>query len=130
MLGKKIFVCCLGLILTWFMLGSTVIGGALSDPTKPDLGGRQVQGSLNSTKSREKSEKKSWKLSCIIHSSSRKLAVINGEILNVGDAFTGGKVLDIYPNSVLLSYQGKRHRLRLISEMQDTIGIAQGGNGK
>ncbi len=114
MLHKTVLIMVLGLLLVLQLHVSVATGGSLSDPTKPDIRDTKAPKKASSAKK----QKKSWELSCIIHSSSRKLAVINGEILNIGESINGGRVLQINANSVTLSHQGKRHELRLISEMQ------------
>ena len=114
MLHKTVLILGLGLLLVLQLQVSVATGGSLSDPTKPDL--RDTKAPKEASPA--KKQQKSWELSCIIHSSSRKLAVINGEILNIGESINGGRVLDISANSVTLSHQGKRHELLLISDMQ------------
>ena len=118
MLHKKFFVIGTCLFIGILVHISAATGGSLQDPTKPELRDTGAQETATSSQSK----KISWELSCIIYSASRKLAVINGDIINIGDSVTGGKVLDINPNSVVLSYRGKRHKLQLISDRQETMG--------
>ncbi|MFW6414865.1 MAG: general secretion pathway protein GspB [Thermodesulfobacteriota bacterium] len=125
---KTTIICGIGFLAASWMLPSPASADSISDPTRPDFGNTRSRGSASSTQP----DKPSWDLSCIIYSTSRRLAVVNGQILHVGDSVKGGKVLDINPDSVVLSYRGKRRVLQLVSGMQgkNRIDKPQGENSK
>ncbi len=57
--------------------------------------------------SASKSIKKQWYVNQILLSGDRRVAIINNAAVVVGDQISGAKVVNIFPSSVVLSYQGK-----------------------
>ena len=94
---------------------------ALPDPTKPD---RSEETRQRGTQTQQRKEP-SWKLTSIIHSPRRKLAVINGEIRRVGEDIAGARVLAIQLDTVVILYRGQRRVLRLLSR---DSGLSRTGN--
>ena len=76
------------------------------DPTKPF-------GSLVSTTSKEK--KSALVLQSIIQVDSRKKAIINDQLLNVGDSYNGYELITINTNGVVLESPQGRMELSLFS---------------
>jgi len=53
-------------------------------------------------------------LATILYGPDRKLAIVDGRIVGIGDAVRGARVVDITPNTVMLrDAQGRLRRLAL-----------------
>ena len=59
-------------------------------------------------------EEPRWKLSGIVYSRVRPLAIINGNSVNVGDQVGKATVVEIRQKSVVLDYSGSRVTLRVL----------------
>ncbi len=93
----------------------------LPDPTEPERSQKTRQSGTQAQQRKEPS----WKLSSIIHSPRRKLAVINGEIRRVGEDIAGARILAIQSDTVVIHYRGQRRILRLLS---GESGLSRTGN--
>lgn len=113
--------------LTWLILffGLSVLSGfslpaysaaetALFDPTQP----------LSPT---VRAPRRSLVLESTFVSSGRKLAIINGRLLAVGDSIQGAKVIDIKPYEVSLRKRGRAMRLRLVPRVTTETRMQQQG---
>lgn len=83
----------LGTVVTLMLalLASAAYADTLHDPTRPDY----VAGAATSSST-------GWQLSSTLISPQRRLAVINGTTVAVGDRIGGARVLAIQPGSVRL----------------------------
>jgi len=81
------------------------------DPTKPF--GAVV--SVSTTNSNEKI--KTLVLQSVIKSNNNKKAIINGQVLNVGDKYKGFALIAINPNGVVLDSPQGRMELSLFSSV-------------
>ncbi len=79
-------------------------GEQLQDPTKP---------ADWQAKRRVKAVAKNFKLNYILNADGRKLAMINGQKVSVGDFVSGAKVLAISEGAVSLLVDGERRTLRV-----------------
>lgn len=79
-------------------------GEVLQDPTKP-LGLPKMQPKATA--------EISYRLSYILRSENRNLAIVNGKKVAVGDTVSGAKVLAISSDSVTLSVKGKTRVLAM-----------------
>jgi MSHA biogenesis protein MshK len=104
------------------LLGVIAIGWSLSlsaatlrDPTKPeDL---VIEGSKNSDE---------LQLNAIIISPERQIAIINNQILHVGDQINNAKVISIIPNTVQLEGSSGKITLFLLNQSIKQIIKQQG----
>ena len=85
-------------------------GEVLQDPTKP-LGLPKVQPKAT--------EQISYRLSYVLRSENRNLAIVNGQKVAVGDTVSGAKVLAISSDSVTLSVKGKKRVLAMKTPSKD-----------
>ncbi len=82
--------------------------GDLPDPTRPhgaSAGGRSASG-----------------VQSILISPQRKVAVVNGREVTVGDRVGDAVVVDIRPYEVILNRNGRESRLRLVPRLDKTMG--------
>jgi len=97
-------------------------GESLPDPTRPEKPGKQGQGTAGA---KQQKEPPSWELTSVLHSPGRKLAIINEEVLGVGEEIAGARILEIRQDSVILFYRGQRRVIRLLSQ---GTGLSRTGN--
>jgi len=83
---------------------------SLPDPTEPPGGYEE------SVQPKYEETKPSWKVESILHSGNRRLAVINGQIIHVGQSVSGGTVTAITETGVTIQYRGKHFTVRVIPE--------------
>lgn len=82
-------------------------GAELVDPTRPS----HVRGPTPSKTVRAPA----WRVQSIIVSPTRRLALINGRLVGVGDRVNGAKVVEILPYEVQLEYHGETRRISLVA---------------
>lgn len=88
-------------------LAADVNAEELVDPTRPS----HVAAARDSNTTRAPS----WQVESIIVSPGRRLAVVNGRVVGVGDRVGGAKVTEILPYEVRLEYQGEIRRISLVA---------------
>jgi len=122
-LTRILLLCGLGLVIAFsgFLRPVPAKAEPLPDPTKPE---RPQKTRQSGTQAQQRKEP-SWKLTSILHSPRRKLAVINGEIRRAGEDIAGARVLAIQSDSVVILYRGQRRTLRLLSRES---GLSRTGN--
>jgi hypothetical protein len=83
---------CLILVLwfSWLQVGYAAI---MRDPTQPP--GYTAENSVTG-------QATSFKISAILVAKDRKMAIINGQMVNIGDDIAGAKVINIEPEKVQL----------------------------
>lgn len=80
----------------------------LSDPTRPVILSGAAMGA--------RAEKpRQWKLTSTLIAPQRRVAVINDQVLTVGQKIDGAKLVAVRPGSVLLHQAGQTIQLKLIS---------------
>jgi len=92
----------------WLALGAApaLAGEALDDPTRPShLPAPAVAGTTATP---------GWRVDSIIVSPARRLAVINGRSVGVGERVGGARVLEILPYEVRLEYNGEVRHISLV----------------
>lgn len=97
-----IWILCLG--LRTLAVGSEV----LPDPTRPGIasgGGRPVEAQVTK-----------WVLTSTLISPQRSVAIINDQVVLVGQEVDGARLEAIKPGRVLLSRAGKKIKLKLIAD--------------
>lgn len=82
-----------------------VMAAEFNDPTLPP--------DTASVYTEKNNETKVWKLSSILASPQRNVAIINGQSVQVGDALAGATVRNIKETVVTLDYRGKLIQLQL-----------------
>ena len=55
-----------------------------------------------------------WTVDSILISGSRRLAIVNGRVTRVGETVSGARIAAITPREVLLEYQGREFRVRIV----------------
>ncbi|WP_085757709.1 hypothetical protein [Oceanicoccus sagamiensis] len=88
-------------ILLSILFTLSTVAWSLEDPTRPS--------SYRSVGKKQEG----LRLESILFSETRKVAVINGNVLSEGDAMGGTKVIRISKNSVMVSDNGKSVTLEL-----------------
>lgn len=91
-------------------VAATQLNEEIADPTKPASFG------ANDVNSRKKSDKQQqdFKLSSILLSPRRRMAIINGKLLYIGDEIAGAYVIAIDKDSVVLQGVGGVVNLQLL----------------
>ena len=100
------------ILIGLLLLGSTVSAAeqsALSDPLRP-LGYYPRAVSVNQANAVAKPI--NWRLSAVLHSAKRSVAVINGRPLQLDDEINGFRLVKIEPASVLLQKKQEKIVLR------------------
>lgn len=98
--------CGLGLVSIVLMVLTTSSLWAWHDPMQPQGGNQPVSASVVTIENK-------LKLSTILVSPQRRVAVVNGQPLQVGGQIAGYRVDAINENDVVLSGGGKQQRLQL-----------------
>lgn len=88
----------------------------LADPMRPALG-------LAAPVAEQPVEKiNGWRLSSTLVASGRRVAVVNGRVVGVGDRIDGARVVAIQAREVLLTNDGSRITLRLVGDKNENNG--------
>jgi hypothetical protein len=100
---KSAFTACLTIFMlaTLFCMSANAI---ITDPTKPFPDEPKVEAIADN-----------YGLSAILISSDRRLAVVNGKLLQIGDSVDNGKVLAINTNSVVIEAPTGKQELKLFT---------------
>jgi len=96
------------LLLLCFLMQIPPVAAADRDPLQPAVGWRTIVKPAGEVK-----PEKELKLSSLLISDSRRVAVINGRSCKTGDTIDGAVVKTISENSVLLFVNGKNRKLQL-----------------
>lgn len=89
----------------FFMMACFQVTWGMRDPTQP----ARYQGTQNVSGSFDPS---TAKLNSTIVSKGRKLAMVDGVFITVGDSFKGAKVASIEPGLVKFEFEGKTYQVR------------------
>ena len=108
------FILCA--LLTTPALANEPWSGALVDPTRPDGGGDYVPAGpvLQST----------------MVSSGRRLAIISGRVVGIGEAVGRATVVDIRPYEVTLKQGDRETHLRVVPKLDKTTNARQGNHDR
>lgn len=88
----------------------------LSDPTRPTpLGGERRAAPAQQT----------WTLNSTLVAEDRRIAIINGHAVGVGDTVSGARVVRVEQEAVWLEYQGNRFRRTLSTSTDIKQPVAQ-----
>ncbi|BCR06406.1 hypothetical protein DESUT3_34750 [Desulfuromonas versatilis] len=98
---KKWFSCCI-LFAAALALAVDARGAELRDPTRPP-----IPAAPERAPEPLRSKAPDWRLSSILVSPERRVAVISGQAVVEGDRIDGARVVAITPSAVLLQ-KGKR----------------------
>lgn len=96
-----LFLYCMGTCLP------AIASGPLPDPTRPVIfpgagaGGGEAQPAK-------------WSLTSVLISPGRQVAVINGQVVQVGEHVDGARLVSVEPGSALLYRAGQKIQLKLI----------------
>ena len=122
------------LALVWLLLPMIAQGAGINNPMQPPAFALQkYRQAVNKNKPVVAAVKQSsiqpvaLKLTSILYSSTRKIAIIDNKMLKVGDSVSGAKVISIKKDSARLVRQGKIINLSLSSHLK-TIRIPTTGN--
>lgn len=99
-------------VLTAYAAGAGA--GSLSDPTRPYVPQAPTQASGAG-----------FELQSTLVAPGRKVAVIDGRRLQIGDRYRGAVVVAIEPYEVRLQHEGRELRLRLAPKLNDKQGIVE-----
>jgi hypothetical protein len=86
-------------------MAPTVHAAGLHDPTRPDYASSAHATSAN----------RGWRLESTLVSSRRRLAIVNGQTVHVGDRVNGARVNAIHPGSVRLGTAHGTVTVQLVS---------------
>jgi len=91
------------LLLPFLLLPLSLHADELVDPMRPNgTGAAPVR-----------ARAPQWRVESILVSASRRVAVVNGQAVAIGDRVGGARVVAIEPYEVELEFQGTRHRVQL-----------------
>jgi MSHA biogenesis protein MshK len=82
----------------------------LPDPTRP-----AVLSGVRTGAPAEKQIARQWKLTSTLIAPQRRIAVINGRAVKVGEKIDGAELVGVQPGSALLHRAGRTIQLKLIS---------------
>lgn len=101
--------CTAGLLCVLLCSSWSGMAGAveLTDPMRP-LNYRAATVDTNIDSSNEKKKTDSWKLTAVLLSNNRSVAVVNGMTLQPGDVLEGYTLMGIYKDHVLLHGKGRK----------------------
>ena len=91
---------------------------ALADPTRPDFSQQSSTEKPKPVKKKRKKKKNpvsSLSLQQTLVSRNRKIAIINGKTMTIGNKIRGAKLVRINNDHVVLTYEGKQYTLNLTS---------------
>ena len=97
-----------GRVLLALGLLATVAAGAVPDPTRPPSAREAA-----SWRGAGQSESPDWRLESVLISDQRRVAVINGQSVSVGDRVDGAEVVTIEPGRVRLRTDSRQVDLSL-----------------
>lgn len=85
-----------------------IASGPLPDPTRPVVfpGTGAERGDAQPAK---------WSLTSVLIAPGRRVAVINGQVVQVGEKVNGARLVSVDPGSALLYCAGQKIQLKLIS---------------
>ena len=95
---------CLLLCASWVGVAGAA---AFSDPMRP-LDYRTATVDTGTDTTNEKKKTDSWKLTAVLLSDKRSVAVVNGQSLQLGDVLEGYTLMGIYKDRVVLNGKGKK----------------------
>ena len=95
------------------LLFASLLQAQLDDPTLPP--------NVGSIVSKKAEEETGWKLTSVLISSQRSIAIINGQHVKVGDTLAGARVQSINETGVKLRYRGEIVRLELYPVTVKTV---------
>jgi len=104
----KISLALLLLTLSCPALNAAGLDQALLDPTRPP-------GSKVFSSNKHKTLAQRWILSSTLIANNRRHAVINGQIVAIGQRVERAKVISIQPNAVWLILKQKRFRIKMLA---------------
>lgn len=93
--------------------------GTLHDPTRPDFGAAAAPAHAAP----------GWQLNSTLISAHRRLAMINGKTVGVGDRINGATVVAIRPGKVRLRRSGHQFTIHLIADTIKTQRAATADRG-
>lgn len=101
--------CAVGLVcVLLYSLWVGMAGAAeFSDPMRP-LNYRTTTVDTNTDTTNEKKKTDSWKLTAVLMSDKRSVAVVNGHSLQLGDVLEGYTLKGIYKDRVVLNGKGRK----------------------
>ncbi len=109
MVFQKKYICLI--FLYSLLVTLPVCAEVLTDPTRPPVK-KAVVPIL-----KEKSFQHVWDLESTLVSSERKVAVINGKLLTIGDYIDGARVISIRKNRVVVKASHKEVTLLMLPDI-------------
>ncbi len=100
--------CCLLLMLPVL----TVAAEQLPDPSKPFSFDTEPELIIQEQNARE--ENIIWRLNGIRIAEQTRSAILNGQVVNVGDTVKGARVVEIEPAWIIIEHEKQRIRLELL----------------
>ncbi|HET8552983.1 MAG TPA: MSHA biogenesis protein MshK [Gammaproteobacteria bacterium] len=106
-------------VVAFAFIGACAYAGTLHDPTRPDF----------ATAATPAHAAPAWQLNSTLISAHRRLAVINGKSVGVGDRIDGATVVAITPGAVRLRRGGHQFTIHLIADTIKTKSAAAAARG-
>lgn len=94
------------LVLAALLASGLVEAGSLADPMRPFSVARAPQGKVVSE----------FSVTAVFHSEERRVAVVNGRIVKVGDRLGDIRIVEILPDGVRYERQGREFTIRVASQ--------------
>ena len=88
----------------------------LADPTRPPAWVKEIP-----TQEKEVADPETYQLQQILISDSRRLAIINGEVVATGEKLAGAQVIKIDTDMVVIKIGSQRKKLRLSPETKEVV---------
>jgi hypothetical protein len=101
--------CTAGLVCVLLYTSWTGMAGAAeyTDPMRP-MNYRATMVDTNTDTTNEKKKTDSWKLTAVLLSDKRSVAVVNGQSMQLGDVHEGYTLMGIYEDRVVLNGKGRK----------------------
>ena len=118
MFRRQVTILLMGALLVLLMPAGRVRAASLPDPTRPPQ--RFVASAASGSVVAD-----NWQLGSILIAPQRRVAVINGRPLSVGDQVSGAKVMTIEPGQVRLRRGSRDIVLDLLSVRPTVTAVAE-----
>lgn len=105
---KLMKIIFLALTVYGLALANSVAAASMGDPLRPP-----EYVAVDAASGMKHASEPSWRVNEILFSGTRRVAIVNGVAVVVGDRVSGARVLNIEPTQVILVHKNKKITARL-----------------